>query len=305
MNHQHDTHTHDHGDLSGRRILIALALNVAITVTQIIGGILSGSLALISDAAHNGSDAAALGIAWGAQKLSRRPADHQYTFGYERAKAIGALINLTTLYVIALYLIYEGITRLINPPEVQGMIMLVVGGIAFVEDLLSVLVLWKSMKGNVNVKAAAIHLIGDTVATIGVVISGALILWKGMSWIDPAITLAIAVYIIVHASLEMRKVMDLLMERAPEDLDLEALADASREVPGVLDIRHVHVWRLDEARTAMEAVIVVEAGLRIEAVEAVKSRLRRVLRDDFGIEHATFEIEAPNPNGDSGLIAVE
>ncbi len=303
MSHQHDSH--DNGDLSGRRILIALTLNVGITVTQIIGGALSGSLALIGDAAHNGSDAAALGIAWGAQKLSRRPADGQYTFGYERAKAIGALINLTTLYVIALYLIYEGIARLINPSEVEGMTMLVVGAIAFVEDLLSVVILWKSTKGNVNVKAAAIHLIGDTVSTIGVVISGFLILWKGITWVDPAITLAIAVYIVIHASIEMRKVMGLLMERAPEDVDLEALAGAARGVKGVLAIRHVHVWRLDETRTALEACIEVEAGMRIEAVEAIKNRLRSVLRDDFGIEHATFEMEAPNPNRDSGLIAVE
>jgi cobalt-zinc-cadmium efflux system protein len=305
MSHDHAPHDHDLKDVSGRRIVIALALNVALTITQIIGGLLSGSLALLSDAAHNGSDAAALGIAWGAQKLARRPADHQYTFGYERAKAIGALINLTTLYVIALYLIYEGISRLIHPPEVQGMIMLIVGGIAFVEDLLSVLVLWKSTKGNVNVKAAAIHLIGDTVATVGVVLSGALILWKGIVWIDPVITLAIAVYIIIHASMEMRKVTGLLMERAPDDLDLHALADASREVPGVLDIRHVHVWRLDESRTAMEAVVVVNADLRMEAVEEIKTRLRRVLAHDFGVAHAVFETEAPNPDGDAGLIAVE
>ena len=238
-----DPNNHGHGDASGTRILIAFALNIGITVAQIIGGMLSGSLALLGDAAHNGSDAVSLGIAYGAQRLARRPANRRFTFGYERAKTIGALINLTTLYVIALYLGYQGVRRLLNPPEVEGLTVLIVGAIAFVEDLASVLVLWKSMKGNLNVKAAAIHLIGDTLATVGVLISGALILWQGITWVDPAVTLAIAAYIVVHATIEMREVIGLLMERSPEDLDVADVREAAEGVEGVQALRHVHAWR--------------------------------------------------------------
>lgn len=308
MSHNHDGHSH--GDGSGKRILIALALNVGITVAQIVGGVISGSLALLGDAAHNGSDAASLGIAYGAQRVARHPADRRFTFGYERAKTVGALINLTVLYVIALYLGVQGVRRLIDPPEVEGLIVLIVGAIAFVEDLASVLVLWKGAEGNLNVKAAAIHLIGDTLATVGVLVSGALILWKGITWADPAITLAIAVYIVVHATVEMRKVVGLLMERAPEDFDVEALAEAAERVEGVQALRHVHAWRLDEERTALEATVAVRGGMNVEEVEAVKDRLRDVIRERFDIDHATFETVPAEAGGaradeDAGLIADE
>ena len=301
----HDHAHKGHGDASGTRILIAFALNVGITVAQIVGGVISGSLALLGDAAHNGSDAASLGIAYGAQRLSRRPADRRFTFGYERAKTIGALINLTVLYVIALFLGYQGVRRLIDPPEVEGLTVLIVGGIAFVEDLASVLVLWKSAEGNLNVKAAAIHLIGDTLATVGVLASGALILWQGITWVDPAITLAIAVYIVVHATVEMRKAVGLLMERTPKDLDVEALAEVAEGVEGVQTLRHVHVWRLDEEQTALEARLAVRGGMDAEEVEAVKDQLRRILRERFGIDHATFETVPSNADRDAGLIADE
>lgn len=297
MSHQHEAH--EHGDASGTRILIALALNVGITVAQIIGGMLSGSLALLGDAAHNGSDAASLGIAYGAQRFSRRPADCRYTFGYERAKTIGALVNLTILYVIALYLGVQGVRRLIDPPEVEGLTVLIVGAIAFVEDLASVLVLWKSASGNMNVKAAAIHLIGDTAATLGVLLSGTLILWQGITWVDPAVTLAIAVYILIHATIEMRKVVGLLMERAPKDLDMSTLVKAAEGVDGILRLRHVHVWRLDEERTALEARVIVEGKLRVEEAEAIKERLRDVLHQRFGIDHATFETVSEGTKDDA------
>lgn len=306
----HDHHGHHHDDAAGWRILVALGLNVGITVAQIVGGLLSGSLALLGDAAHNGSDAAALGIAYVAQRLSRRPADRHFTFGYERAKAVGALVNLTALYVIALYLGYEGVRRLFDPPEVEGLTVLIVGGIAFVEDLLSVLVLWKSAEGNVNVKAAAIHLIGDTLATVGVLVSGALILWQGITWVDPAVTLAIAAYIVVHATIEMRKVIRLLMERVPEGFDVEALAREAGAVEGVEGLLHVHVWALDEGRTALEARVAVRGGMSVAETEGVKDRLRALAHERHGVEHATFETvpaEAGGTDaaGDAGLIADE
>ena len=275
---------------AGKRLLIAFALNVGITAAEIVGGVLSGSLVLLSDAAHNATDAASLAIAYGAERLSARPASARYTFGYGRAKTIGALVNLTTLYVIALYLVYAGIKRLLDPPEVDGTVLLIVGAVAFVEDLASVLVLRTKMGGDLGVKAVAIHLIGDTLATVGVIASGALVLWKGITWVDPAVTLAIAVYLLVHATVEMRETVGLLMERAPDGLDLFEMVRAAEHVDGVRALGHVHAWSLDESRTAVEARVAVDPSLDRDAAVGVLARVRAVLADDFDVHHVALEL---------------
>ena len=281
---------------TGRRLLIAFVLNVGITVAELVGGLLSGSLVLLSDAAHNASDAASLAIAWGAERLGQRPANARYTFGYGRAKTVGALVNLTTLYVIALYLVYAGIERLVNPVEgLNGTTLLVVGAVAFAEDLASVLVLRKKMEGDLGVKAVTIHLIGDTLATVGVIASGALILWKGIAWVDPAVTLAIAAYLLVHATVEMREVVGLLMGRAPDGLDLFEMVRAAEHVEGVVSLGHVHAWSLDEDRAAVEARVRVDAGLDRAAAVGVLGRIREVMAGDFDVHHVALELA---PEGD-------
>ncbi len=286
----HDDPSGDAEKGTGTRLLVAFALNVGITVAELVGGILSGSLVLLSDAAHNATDAASLAVAYGAERLSTRPASARYTFGYGRAKTVGALVNLTTLYVIALYLVYAGIKRLLDPPEVDGTILLIVGAVAFVEDLASVLVLRKKMGGDLGVKAVAIHLIGDTLATVGVIASGALILWKGIAWVDPAVTLAIAVYLLVHATVEMRETVGLLMERAPDGLDLFAMVRAAERVDGVRGLAHVHAWALDESRTAVEARVAVDPALDRAAAVGVLARVRAVLADDVDVHHVALEL---------------
>lgn len=305
MSHDHastDGGADDGG--TGKRLLVAFVLNVGITVAEIVGGVLSGSLVLLSDAAHNASDAASLAIAYGAERFSKRPASARYTFGYDRAKTVGALVNLTTLYVIALYLIYAGVERLLNPVEdLNGMTLLIVGAVAFVEDLASVLVLRKKMKGDLGVKAVTIHLIGDTLATAGVIVSGALIMWKGITWVDPAVTLAIAAYLIVHATVEMRETVGLLMERAPDGLDLFEMVRAAERVDGVRQLGHVHAWALDEQRTAVEARVWVDPSLDRAAAVAVLDRVRGVLTGDFDVHHVTLELA--HGTGESPVVPVE
>ena len=291
MSHDHTT-PHDNADGgTGKRLLVAFALNVGITVAELVGGLLSGSLVLLSDAAHNASDAASLAIAWVAERLSNRPASPRYTFGYGRAKTVGALVNLTTLYVIALYLVYAGIERLLNPvDDLNGMTLIVIGAVAFIEDLASVLVLRKRMAGDLNVKAVTIHLIGDTLATVGVIASGALILWKGITWVDPAVTLAIAAYLLVHATIEMREVVGLLMERAPGGIELFEMVRAAERVELVRQLSHVHAWALDEDRAAVEARVALDPALDRAAAAAVIERVRAVLADDFGVHHVALEL---------------
>lgn len=290
--------SHSHGGeqgtaTGGKRLLISLGLNLTLTLAQVIGGLLSGSLSLLADAAHNGSDTAALGISYIARRISRRKADRRRTFGYQRAEVIGALINLTTLMVIALYLLGQAINRLFNPREVDGMVMLVVGAIAFVEDLISAILLYQGAKGSLNIRSAFIHMVGDTLATVGVIIGSLLILFSNIHLADPIITALIAIYIAVHGIHELRRAIRLLMDSAPESFDFDGMVEAVLAIDGVHDLHHVHLWRLDEQRTALEAHIAVVQGQDWDwdMLKQLKHRVKVVLRDQYQIEHVTLELE--------------
>ncbi len=273
----------------GRRLLWAVALNVGITVAQVAGGLLSGSLSLLADAAHNLSDAASLGISYGAWRVSRREPDRRRTFGYGRAETVGALINLTTLFVVSLYLGYEAVTRLLNPPEVGGWIMVAVGGVAFVEDAASTWLLWRD-RGSLNIRAAFLHMFADTLATVGVIVGGALILLFGINWVDPLITAAISVYIFIHAWHEIRKAIRVLMESAPAEFDYDRVEKTVCDMEGVVDVHHLHVWQPEEGRVALEAHVAVDLD-GLAAADALRQRIETRLREEFDVAHATLQME--------------
>lgn len=288
----------------GKRLLVALVLNLGITAAQVVGALVSGSLSLLADAAHNGSDAVSLGIAYGAWRLGGRPADARHTFGHRRAETIGALINLTTLLVIGLYLIYRAVDRFLAPEPVQGWTMVIVGGIAFLEDAASVYVL-RHDRGNLNVRSAIIHLVADTLSTIGVIVGGALILLAGLTWIDPAITALIALYVIVYGYREMRRAIGAIMDSAPRDLSVGEVAEAIAAVDGVDVVHHVHLWQPDEERVALEAHVGVSER-DLAAAGVIRDRIKRLLRERFQVDHATVELEhAPETEHEPKLLAGE
>ena len=199
----HDHHHHHHHALPEQGdtlVLWAVAVNIALTVAQIIAGVIAGSLAMIADAIHNLSDALSLVIAFAARRIARRPADAKMTFGYGRAEVIAALVNYTTLIVIALYLAAEGIERLFNPVEVQGWIVVVVAGIALVVDLLTALLILRLSRDSVNMRAAFLHNLADALGSVAVIIAGVLILLYDWRLIDPILTLMIAAYILWHSA---------------------------------------------------------------------------------------------------------
>lgn len=276
----------------GRRLLVALALNLGITVAEVAGGVISGSLALLADAAHNFSDAASVLVSFIAWRISRRPANERRTFGYGRAETIGALINLTTLLVIGLYLLWEAGSRLFGPPaELAGRTMLIVGVIALVEDLLSAWVLRKDL-GSLNVKSTFLHMIADALATVGVIIAGVTVIVWGpqLAWVDPAVTALIALYIFWHGGREIRETIAVLIDSAPAGFDFDRLMMMLEQPSEVIDVHHVHVWRREENRVALEAHL----GLRdvdLATATRVKESLRTQLREKLKIDHAMFEIE--------------
>ena len=231
MPHDHG-HAHIDAKSGDRRVSIAIWANGILTVAQIVGGIIAGSLALIADALHNFSDMASLVIAFGARKIARRPADARMTFGYGRIEIVAALINYTTLIVIGLYLIYEGGMRMIEPPEVKGWYVVILGGVALVVDTLTALLTYSMQKGSVNIRALFLHNLSDALASVAVIVGGTLILLYDIRWVDPAITIGIAVYILYLAFTEIGGTVRTLMLGSPPDIDTDAVITAVAGVDG-------------------------------------------------------------------------
>ena len=287
----HD-HGHAHIDPSSgdRRVSVAIWANALLTVAQIVGGILSGSLALIADALHNFSDMASLVIAFVARKIARRPADERMTFGYGRVEIVAALINYTTLIIVGVYLIYEGGMRFLDPPQVEGWTVVILGGVALVVDTLTALLTYSMQRGSVNIRALFLHNLSDAFASVAVVVGGTLIILYDMRWVDPAITIGIALYILYLALTEIGGPIRTLMLGSPPDLDNEAVVDAIRGVEGVADVHHVHFWQMQEHEAALDChVVLAEEGWA--RMEAIKSGIKDRLKDRFGIDHSSLEFE--------------
>ena len=281
---------HHHVPESDRSLLIAIFLNGLLTLAQVIGGIISGSLSLIADALHNISDAASLGIALFARTISRKPADEFKSFGYQRAEVIAALINLTLLITVSIYLIYEAVWRVIEPQVIVGWIIVLVAGIALIVDMVTAMITYRLSKNNLNMKAAFLHNLSDALASIGVIIAGALILLYQWYWVDTLVTFLIAGFVLWQGIIMLPKTVHLLMEGTPEELSSVDIKSAMEEVADVEDVHHIHVWNLDEYRIALEAHVVVTAD-KLQKVEAIKKKLKQVLMKKFEISHSTLEFE--------------
>ncbi len=285
-------HHHHHGLVSAKggdkRLIVAISVNVLLTVAQIIGGVFSGSLALIADAIHNLSDAAALAIALIARRIARIPADQEHTFGHGRAELIGAVFNLSWLIFIGLFLIVEAIKRLLDPQPVEGWTVVILASIALVVDIATVMLTYSMAKHSMNMRAAFIHNLSDALASLGVIIGGVLILTFGWLFIDAIVTLAIAGYILAHAGMEIPKAIHILMQGVPKDLEIADVTKELEQVEKVIDIHHVHIWHIDEHRRSFEGHIVVDSPAEMEPV---KLALRKRLADNFDITHSTLEFE--------------
>lgn len=286
-------HTHLDASSGDRRVSLAIWANALLTVAQIIGGLLSGSLALIADALHNFSDMASLVIAFAARKIARRPADAAMTFGYGRIEIVAALINYTTLILIGVYLLYEGGMRLIDPPQVAGWTVVILGGVALVIDTLTAFLTWSMQKGSVNIRALFLHNLSDALASVAVIVGGTLILLYDLRWVDPAITIGIALYILYLAVTEIGGPIRTLMLGSPPDMDGDAVVRTLRETEGVQDVHHVHLWQMQEHDAALDChVILTDQGWR--SIEVVKAAIKHRLSEQFAISHSTLEFERPD-----------
>lgn len=283
-------HDHHHGsDLGTRRLAWAVAINLLLTAAQVVGGVLSGSLSLVADALHNFSDAAGLLLALVARKISKRPADAQRTFGYGRAEVVGGLINLTSIMVIAGYLLIEAITRTFDRPEIDGWMVVIVAGIALVVDVATAVLTYSMSKGSVNIKAAFLHNIADALASVAVIITGTLIILFDWYWTDIVATIGISVYIVWMSWSPMKRCIRLLMQSTPEHLSLDIISAAMAGVPGIEGVGHLHVWPIDETTVSLEARIGIQGGISLVETAAIIDQVRRVLVSEYDIKHATLE----------------
>jgi len=285
--------------MSDARLFWAVIVNVGLTAAQVVGGIVSGSLALIADALHNFSDAASLGLALFARKVGRRPADKLMTFGYGRAEIVAALINLTTLVIVGLYLLIEAVNRYFDPQPVEGWTVLIVAGVALIIDIATAVLVHKGSKHSLNIKAAFLHNVSDALASVGVIVAGTLILLYDLYAADLVMTVLIAAYVLYQGVTHLPQTIRLLMGAVPDDVEFDAIVAALRDVDGVASIHHVHVWSLDEHSRALEAHL-VPADHSLQEFERLKSRARLMLHQRFSIGHATLEacIECPVAPGD-------
>lgn len=283
-------HAHHHvdPDAGDGKIAAAVAINLGLTLAQIIGGIVAGSLSLIADALHNLSDAVSLIIAFVARRIARRPANADMTFGYGRIEAVAALINYTTLIVIGLYLVYEAVLRFANPSPVAGWVVVIVAGIALLVDLGTAALTYRASKSSMNIRAAFLHNVADALGSVAVIVAGSLMILFGWVWVDPLVTLLIAGYILWQSATELPQVARLLMLASPDMLRTEDVIAALRAQPGVADIHHVHLWMMAEHDTAFDAHIVASPGTDIAPLRAA---LKSYLTETFHLRHISLEIE--------------
>ncbi|MBC2606587.1 cation diffusion facilitator family transporter [Pelagicoccus albus] len=287
------SHSHDHSQSKGlkkRPLLWSVAINLLLSVFQFIAGFISNSSALLADALHNTNDAAALVVAFGSRKISGKQANARFTFGYRRAELIGAIIQLTALIIIGLFLVYHAVQRFNSPAPIDSHWMILGSTIAILIDLTTGALLWATSKGSLNMRAVMLHNLSDAGSSIAVLAGGIALYFFGWSWIDPVLTLMIAGGIILTSYKLLMQTSRILMEATPEGVDLSSLKQEAENLTGVKDLHHVHVWEVDEDHRALEAHVVIHDEIA-HRQSVIKSRLKDLFENRFEISHSTLEFE--------------
>lgn len=289
--HAHHHHgLHVHGGATGR-LRVAFFLILVVLVVEVGVALVSGSLALLADAGHVLTDIAALGLSWFAVRQAERPADASRTYGYHRTGILVALFNSLTLILIAVYILHEAYNRFFAPVPVQGALMMIAAWVGLVVNLYVGWDLSREGGDNLNIRSAILHVIGDAVASLGVIIAAALIWWRPeWTFLDPAIAVAIAVLIAVGAWQIVRDATGILMEEVPGHIDAHRLADRLRETPGVDGIHDLHVWSIASGLHMLTCHVLLHE-FDVVTSAAILNEIRDLLRDEFGIDHCTLQPE--------------
>ena len=289
--HSHNHSHHNHGNLQGRNLLISIFLNILITAAQIVGGIISGSLALLSDALHNFSDVLSLVVSYVANKLAKKKASLQKTFGYKRAEILAAFINASTLIIVAVLLIIEAIERFQNPQEIESNLVIWLSFIAILGNGFSVLLLKKDSEANMNMKSAYLHLLTDMMASVAVLAGGLLMKFYNVFWVDSVLTFLIAIYLIWMGYDLLKSSTKVLMLFTPEDIPIDKIVTEINSLEGIKNTHHIHVWQLNEEEIHFEAHIDFEKNIQLSEFDDILHEIEDILFHKFEINHVNIQPE--------------
>lgn len=289
MSHNH-VHIHKH-EVKGKNLVFSILLNLLITIAQIIGGFISGSLALISDALHNFSDVITLVFSLIANKLSRRKASIDHTFGFKRAELIAAFVNAATLIIVALFLIYGAIGRFYNPHEIKSGLVIWMALLGIAVNGISALMLKKDAEHNINMKSAYLHLFTDMLASVAVLVGGLLMKYFGWFWVDSVMTILIAVYLIVVGIDLLKTSTKMLMLFTPEHIDIKEIVREVHKIPGAGKLHHIHVWHLNDEELHLEAHLDCSEDIKMSEFNDLLHKIEQVLFTQFHINHINIQPE--------------
>ncbi|THD69303.1 cation transporter [Robertkochia marina] len=289
MTHQHDHSLHQ--PLKGRNLLISILLNVGITLAQVIGGIASGSLALLSDALHNFTDVISLVISYVANRLARTKASTNKTFGYKRAEIIAAFVNAVSLIVIAVILIIEAVKRLLKPEPIGSDLVIWLALLGIVANGISVLILKKDAGKNINMRSAYLHLLTDMMASVAVLIGGILMKFFGIYWIDSLLTFLIGIYLIYVGYDLLKNSTRMLMLFTPRHIDIKALVRSVHQLEDVNKLHHIHVWCLNDDELHLEAHLDFKKDVTLSRFNEVLLEIETILKEEYGINHVNIQPE--------------
>lgn len=300
MNNNHTEHAH--GDLKGKKLGISILLNITITIAQVVGGFISGSLSLLSDAMHNFSDVISLIISYIADKLTKKKYTLQQTFGYKRAEIIAAFINTAILLVIAVILAEEAISRFKQPVVIESLWVIALAILSIFVNGGSVLLLKKDASENMNIKSAYLHLFSDMITSFAVLLGGIAMWYFNIFWIDSALSILIAAYLVYSSCGLLRRTLGVLMQFAPPGTDLRAIENEILRFPTIENIHHVHVWQLNDKEIHFEAHIDFNEDIKLSKVAEIMGQVRQLLRDKFKINHAILQPEIGSDDSSQFIV---
>ncbi len=284
-----EEHNHNPAEMSGNRFFTVTTLNVVITIAEFIGGALSGSLSLISDAFHNMGDSVSIVFSYVASRISRRRQNARNTFGYKRAEIIAAFLNSIALALICLFLIYEAINRITHPEPINGSLMLIVAVIGLIANFISAFLLSAGAKHSLNMRATYLHILSDALSSVAIIIGGVLIDLFNWTWMDPLVTVLVALYIIYESVPIVKQTGRILMQGAP-DLDYQAIKADLLKIDGVFSVHHVHAWSIDEHNVIFSAHVNMH-DMKISEAEKIYTEINRVMKNKYHMCHVTIQAE--------------
>lgn len=285
-------HNHTHNNkVQGKNLLFSIVLNIVITASQVIGGILSGSLALLSDALHNFSDVLSLVFSYVAHKLSRKKASFNHTFGYKRAELIAAFVNAIILIIVALFLIYGATERFFNPQKIASGLVIWLSILGIAANGLSAMLLKKEAQKNLNMKSAYLHLFTDMLASVAVLIGGLLMKYFQWYWVDSVLTLLIAIYLIVVGFDLLKNSTQMLMLFTPNHIDINEIVNEVHKISGTDKLHHIHVWHLNDDELHLEAHLDCKEDIKMSEFNEIVHKIEQILLDKFHINHINIQPE--------------